>query len=100
MREQAALLGTKTKNLIEGKVETTSLDDIFSHSFLLFVPVWSYRYELFRITHKISLYPVRVGGPLAPVLETEPDFVDWLRAKLSSPETKKVIGNLLAQITS
>jgi len=33
-------------------------------------------------------------------LETEQEFVDWLRRKLSSVETKRIIANLLAQAMS
>jgi hypothetical protein len=31
-------------------------------------------------------------------LKTEEEFVNWLRQRLSSPETMKIIGNLLAQV--
>jgi hypothetical protein len=121
LREQASLLGTKTKNLVEATVDT-SVDarGRFVHRFTLVVPsLSSYRYELFRIEHGVAIYPIKVSsevppartsrglaeellafGSLNPQLETEQEFVDWLRQKLSSDETKRIIANLLAQATS
>jgi hypothetical protein len=128
LREQASLLGTKTKNLVEATVDTSvSPNGQFIHRFTLVVPsLSSYKYELFRIQHGVVSYPISVTSEVlamptirelqtAPLifgevlardltryrqLETEQEFVDWLRGKLSSPETKKIIANLLAQATS
>ena len=116
LREQATLLGTKTKNLVEATVDT-SVDarGRFVHRFTLVVPsLSSYKYELFRIEHGVAIYPITVAsGPLVLVtneslgsqllgslLQTEQEFVNWLRGKLSSAETKRIIANLLAQATS
>lgn len=102
MREQAGLLGTKTKNLVEATVNT-NVDSYgrFIHRFVLVVPSLSnYKYELFRIQHGVAIYPIDIPGPLTPQFETEPQFVDWLHSKLSSVETKRIIANLLAQATS
>jgi len=94
-------------------------DGQFVHRFTLVVPALSsYKYELFRIEHGVTIYPITVasevrlarsgGGPpnllatasLGSQLQTEQEFVDWLRRKLSSTETKRIIANLLAQATS
>ena len=102
LREQAALLGTKTKNLIEAKVETGVSRGEFSHRFKLVVPAMdNYTYELFTVTHGVDLYPVftRVKK-LDLQMNNEEDFVRWLKETLSSPDTKTLIGNLLAQATS
>ena len=108
LREQAALLGPKTKNLIEATV-TTSKDrflDQFVHHFNLVAPTLDgYKFELFRVTHGIALYPVVVpGGPLGPptmmTLSSEEEFIEWLRQKLSSRDTKETVSNLLAQVTT
>src|SRR5881296_859505 len=65
LREQAALLGQKTKNLVEASVETTSSGGTFYHTFKLVAPALdNYTYQLFRIRHGIQLYPVYVEGPL------------------------------------
>lgn len=109
MREQAALLGAKTQNVIEARVKTDSLGDgWFVHRFTLIVPSMdNYAYELFSVQHPVDLYPVTVPGANVPGptrvqlnLGTEETFTDWLRAKLSSAETKRIIGNLLAMAKS
>jgi hypothetical protein len=38
--------------------------------------------------------------PFTPNLGDEDAFIGWLGQKLSSPETKRIIGNLLAQPNS
>jgi hypothetical protein len=120
LREQASLLGTKTKNLVDATVDTSvTPDGQFVHRFTLVVPsLSSYKYELFRIEHGVASYPITVASEvpsaqltrglvnllvnprLSPQLQTEQEFVDWLRHKLSSDETKRIIANLLAQATS
>jgi hypothetical protein len=102
LREQASLLGTKTKNLVEATVDTGAGSyGQFVHRFTLVVPsLSSYKYELFRIEHGVASYPINTSEPSAPLLRTEQEFVDWLRRKLSSVETKRIIANLLAQATS
>jgi hypothetical protein len=100
LREQASLLGAKTKNTIEGQVETWTSGSKFYHSFNLVVPALdNYSYELFKISHEVNLYPVHVGFPLIEA-KNEEAFVNWLAQKLSSAETKSIIGNLLAQANS
>src|ERR1017187_5577244 len=106
LREQAALLGPKTRNLIEATVTTSRdrFEDVFAHHFNLVVPTLdNYTYELFRVTHGITLYPVVIPGgasTLAQPLRSEEEFLDWLRQELSSPKTKGIISNLLAQAPS
>ncbi|MGA2882349.1 MAG: hypothetical protein ABSG13_25630 [Bryobacteraceae bacterium] len=100
LREQAALLGVKTNHLVEGQVETQISGRTFYHSFNLVVPALeNYSYELFKIYHGVNIYPVHVG-PQIDALANEEAFVTWLGQKLSSPETKRIIGNLLAQANS
>src|SRR5271166_3035486 len=101
MREQAALLGAKTQNVIEARVRTDAgvNSSWFVHHFDLIVPsLDNYSYELFRVQHQIELYPVNTTGPSREQLrlETEEQFREWLRGKLSSSETKRIIANLLA----
>lgn len=98
MREQAVLLGQKTRHVLEASVSSFTLAGAFGHSFNIVVPgLDHYTYQLFSIGTGISPYPVEVEGK---VLRSEEEFTGWLKAKLSSPETKKIIGNLLAQATS
>src|ERR1017187_2549555 len=100
LREQAALLGPKTKNLVEATVDTRVSEGTFIHRFSLVVPVLDgYTYELFAVTHGIRLYPVRVRETKL-TLPSEAAFLSWLRRELSSAKTKTIIANLLAQATS
>jgi hypothetical protein len=101
LREQAALLGQKTKNLVEAKVETSSAANrTLVHSFTIVVPPLDYyKYELFRVAHSpSSLYPVTVRDGKERELSTEEDFIGWLGRKLSSSETIKLVQILLAQV--
>src|SRR5262245_4360896 len=97
LREQAALLGTKTEHLIEAEVTTSIQDQRFVHGFDIVVPgLDGYRYQLFRISHGPEIYPVDVRFRTG-VLSSEDEFVAWLGEKLSSKETKHLINNLLSQ---
>src|SRR5258706_9181785 len=85
LREQASLLGPKTQNLVEASVKTDwSKGDNFVHTFLLVVPALdNYAYCLFRVSHGVSLYPVK-EWPDVKTFQTEEDFIAWLRQTLSS----------------
>jgi hypothetical protein len=100
LREQAALLGEKTGNLVEAQVERGTFDSSFVLTLNLVVPgLDSYTYELLKIWHPVTLYPVTVMYSDTK-LKNEEAFVEWLRVKLSSPETHRIIGNLLSQASS
>ena len=77
---------------------TQASGNSFTHSFNLVVPALdNYTYQLFAISHPISLYPVAVPSQ-GTILDDEVDFTGWLQAKLSSPETKRTIASLIAQV--
>jgi len=110
LREQAALLGKKTKGLVEATVDTDASGGSFIHRFKLVVPALdNYTYELFSISNGIDFYPVEAYGfqnrlkfgsmVSMSTLRSEDEFLDWLQEILSSPETKKIIANILAQAT-
>jgi hypothetical protein len=113
LKTQAALLGEKTKGVLEAAVKTwTSAGNVY-HEFVIVVPALDgYRYVLFRIHHPITLYPVFVDEQ--PNLSTgawdltsalnkaagipdEEALRDWLRTTLASDATKHIIANLYAQ---
>jgi hypothetical protein len=60
LKEQAAVLGQKTRNVVEARVETSlTYNSHFVHSFSLVVPALdNYEYQLFKVQHAIDLYPV------------------------------------------
>jgi hypothetical protein len=98
LREQAALLGTKTNNVVEAQVQSWVGGSDFYHSFNLVVPTLdNYTYQLFTLHHSANLYPVMSGYEQ---FQTEDELSDWLRQRLSSTETKRIVGNLLAQVNS
>jgi len=98
LREQAALLAAKTKDLVEATVYTESYRGLFRHLFNVVVPgLNNYTYNLFSIEHGIGLYPVTLVGSEMR-FENEAELTEWLRTKLSSNETKRIVGNLLAQV--
>ncbi len=62
LREQATLLGQKTKNLVQAEVENgTNVNGDFTYHFFIVAPTLNnYHYRLFTIEHKITLYPVQI----------------------------------------
>lgn len=63
LREQASLLGVKTQNIVTAFVESPAIDipdlRIFTFSFYLRAPAIDfYKYELFKVSHRLELYPV------------------------------------------
>ena len=97
LREQAALLGPKTQNVVEAKVQTDPTPGgEFRHRFNLVVPALdNYTYQLFSVHHPMGLYPLTANTGRG--LQDEETFKTWLRETLSSPETKRIIANLIAQ---
>jgi hypothetical protein len=120
LKAQAAKLGQKTRNLVEGRVETLSREGRIYQSFILVAPALdNYSYNLFRISHPITMYPIRVEHE--PETEEQPDeeffdnifmrsrekqwktleseeaFVSWLRSVLGSRHTKRVVDALVSQ---
>jgi hypothetical protein len=108
MKQQAALLGRHTGNVLEGRVRSTTFRGGVNHTFVIAAPALDYQYELFNVSHTmVDIYPVtvvsapRVGeGPLEkpPVLRSQEEFLQWLKDVLSSDTTKRVLGSLLAQV--
>jgi hypothetical protein len=102
LRQQGALLGQRTQNLVYGEVHASEAsENQFHFDFDLMAPVLGeYRYRLFSIRHGLSLYPVEI---LTAESETplraadQPQFLDRLRSVLASAETQRVVGALLAQ---
>lgn len=110
LREQAALLAKKTNGIVEARVSTSVVSARLVHRFSLVVPALEdYTYELFYISQGANIYPVETSRNTRPgmipiegadTLLDEEAFVDWLRTKLSSEGTKKIINNLVAQANS
>ena len=114
LKEQASLLGLKTRNLVEAQVVEVprlSEDEPFAFDFRLVASQFGgYRFSLFRIYYGITLYPVRFridedicremwpesSEPFVRA-DSEQEFVQVLERLLGAEKTRRVIGALLAQ---
>jgi hypothetical protein len=121
LRQQAALLSQKMKNLIEGQVgigTASSPPYQFSYSFYITCPSLNYHYEPFFLGHNVDLYPAtlhldsdiaaELSGPnylvslgvIGADIQTnsEDELKDILRKIFASQKVKKVIQALLGQL--
>ena len=101
IKEQASLLGEKTKQLVHGEVETTSSGSLLIHHFSIVAPTMNYRYELFSVQHNVSFYPlvVKFVDTTTQVLN-ESDFKAKLKQIFAHPHTLNVVHSILAQARS
>ncbi len=124
LKEQAALLGQKTKNLVKAKVvpekktvyKPGAIQPRFQYSFYIVAPLLeNYQYRLFTIYHDIEFYPVNFILDEAVQEEiflerqepeirekeilvySEDDFVEILRKIFNSQKATKVIQSILLQ---
>jgi len=99
MKEQAALLGQKTSNLVVGDVRTYADNNGFHQVFNLEAPsLGGYKYELLRVIHSIKLYPVDIHFDDRTIrAESQEEFVEKLREIFAHDKTKNVIQALIAQ---
>jgi hypothetical protein len=113
LREQAGLLGKRTRGVLKGEVETWNPGSDIAHSFNIVVPsLGGYKYTLFSIHHPPTGYPVYVdmaleasssgGIPIEVVvrMSDENEFRNWLRHIFHSDEVKRIVENLYAQAST
>jgi hypothetical protein len=99
LKEQATLLGEKTKQLVTAEVVTQTTGNLFVHSFYLMAPTLKYRYELFRASHGINFYPLSVEyANQHSTTRDEDEFKAKLKEILSSQHTLNVVHSILAQV--
>ena len=107
LKQQAALLGEKTKQLVTGEVVTQAQEFgnpmvlPFVHHFNIVAPTLGYKYELFTVSHGINFYPLtlRYGGNTLSN-SNEDSFRENLKTILSSQHTLNVVHSILAQVRS
>jgi hypothetical protein len=99
MKEQAALLGRKTKFVVVADIETENVGKEIVHHFSLIARALdNYKYFLFRLKHEIDIYPVTVyWPPRSYEAKDEEEFTKLLGEILSSENTTKIIRSMLAQ---
>ena len=112
LKEQAALLGEKTDNIVIGSISSYKplglAIRVFYYRFYIEAPILGgYRYVLLSISHDIELYPVffNIDKSLAKELfdqeeiiaNTEEEFIGILKKIFNSNKTKRVVSSILAQ---
>ncbi len=101
LREQAALLGEKTGNLVQAEVKTSSSGQVVTHSFNLIAPAMgNYRYRLLSATHNVEVYPLSLNfDPTNSgiTVKTEQEFIEQLSKWLSSEKAVNIVKSLIAQ---
>jgi hypothetical protein len=102
LREQAALLGPKTNQLVKAEVVTRIEGPTIIHLFQIVVPTMdNYKYELLKVWHDVILYPVTLAWEgMGYSLADESQFRDKLASALGSDRTRKLINALLAQVAT
>jgi hypothetical protein len=124
LKEQAALLGNMTMNIVEAEIIVSSPDRYashegdFEHRFYLVAPALNgYLYLLFEITHSIEMYPVffkisdnelyeQVRMAFRPNdriimgeirAKDEAEFLEILKNIFNADKTRKIINAIFAQ---
>jgi len=103
LKEQGALLGEKTNQLLKGEVISAPFGNGFVHRFCVVAPTMSYRYDLFQLTHGITFYPcsLKQTGESSPrPIANEESFKEILKQVFASEQTLNVVRSILAQARS
>ncbi len=101
LKQQAAELGKKTKNLLTADITSSVTRDILEtdHVLLTFrieAPLLNYWFDLFTVKHDIlRIYPVFVNG--SEKASDEEEFKILLKKLFSKPETIAKLQSLIAQ---
>lgn len=104
LREQAELLSSMTKGLLQGYVDDRSRGEKFRINLGIEVPALNnYRYLILEVNYGIAFYPLEVESNIADncyECASEEDFVDVLKQILSSDDVKNVVRGLISQVES
>ena len=101
LKQQAALLGEKTRQLVKGEVVTQATGNLFVHYFYIAAPTLSYKFELFTLSHGVNFYPLVMRYLNDTIsLRSESEFKDKLKEIFVAPHTLNVVHSILAQVRS
>jgi hypothetical protein len=101
LKQQAALLGEKTRQLVKGEVVTHATGSLFDHYFYIAAPTLSYKFELFTLSHGVNFYPLVMRYLNDTIsLPSESEFKDKLKEIFAAPHTLNVVHSILAQVRS
>ncbi len=98
LKQQAAVLGQRTQNILQGEVSSEQLDDntIYYNFYIVSPALGNYRYKLFWVSQHIdALYPVWMSGSEKPI-EDEAALRTALMSVFGSEKTRKVVQSLMA----
>jgi hypothetical protein len=104
LKEQASLLGHKTKGELEGVVRTSTENGTIYYSLCLKADaLGDYPYKLLFIAYpaigsELGIYPItaqRASSVSPKLIYNDEEFRDWLRAELSSEYVRSALGNLM-----
>lgn len=98
LREQAELLGEKTKQLVRGEVDTQAVGSMLVHRFNVVAPTLNYRYELFTVQHTVKFYPLTVKSAQVEQVANEEEFKARLKTLFADQHTINVVHSILAQV--
>lgn len=116
LKEQATILGQKTKNQIIGEIGSDTITGKICHYFYITAPSISYKYQVFRTEGDAFLYPLNitidedifseamkeVKLPVGPkntfIVNNEDELKLCLRHVFASQKVKKLISALFATI--
>lgn len=99
LREQGALLGEKTRQLVRCEVDTQAVGTLLVHHFNVVAPTLNYRYELFTAQHGVNFYPLVIRRNNETIsLKDEAEFKAKLKELLADPHTVNVVHSILAQV--
>ncbi len=102
LRQQATILGQRTRNLVEGDVVTgSSSERHFLHTFYLVAPAMDgYRHCLFTVRHEITFYPldvIKCGVNTSISCVNEAEYLELLKTIFAEEQTRKIVSALIAQ---
>lgn len=103
LREQAALLGQKTQNVLQGDVRIGrhGVSDFEAEFFITAPALDDYAYQLFSVIYPLTMYPLRISETIInmPPIQypTEESFINALGIILSHAKVRKIISSLVAQ---
>jgi len=101
LREQAAKLGDKTKNVVEAKVSAEPIPGTSTLliEFSLIAPALAgYEYVLLRAEQPADLYPVKLQFEGSNwTANEERGFLDYLGNLFKSAKTRRIINSMIAQ---
>ncbi len=105
LRQQASVLGRKTRNAVTARVVSDQEGKNFVHALELVAPaLGNYTYVVLTVQHPVSVYPMRVLDHLRDDqvrdAHSEEEFEGILRDILSCAEMKRILEVLLAQSES